>query len=311
MRLRDLDQLATRQFGVIRRDQTSLTQSSWRRALDAGTLEPIHPQVARLVGTPRSGRQQIKAATLADPGSVASHRSAALLWGLLGRDPDLDHGPVHLTALEASRHRCLDGVTFHRPKDRVGIRPVTRCTMPVTPPVRTLIDLGITDPGLVHAAVGSALGSGLLTINGIEAGLLRHAAPGRHGVTALRTALDDWAIDALPADSVLEAQFRQLCEEHRLPRLTFHERIEGWEVDFRFVDTAVVVECDGWTTHGRQRDQFERDRRKDDDLRSAGWVVARFTYRAITRHPADTARRLRRLLTAWDDLPAPDRPAAA
>ncbi len=188
---------------------------------------------------------------------------------------------------------------------------MTRSAVPTTPPLRTLVDLGITDEHLVHGAVGRALELGLLTVNGIEAGLRRHSEHGRHGVVALRTALDDWAIDARPADSVLEVAFAELCTRHALPPTRFHERIEGWEVDFRFVGTPIIVECDGWTTHGRRRHQFEQDRRKDDDLRAAGWIPARVTYRAVTQQGADTARRLRRLLDRWAGHPSPDDPTAA
>lgn len=306
MQLSSFDRLARRHHGVIHRAQAGVSQSAWHRALAAGMIIHLHPNIARCVGTEPTDLQRAMAATLAIPDSVASHVTAAQLWGLAPGANVVD-GDVHVTTPDRSRQwRRLEGVVCHRPRDRVDVRGVRRNGVPTTPPFRTLLDLGITNPDLVHGAVGIALSSGLLTINGIEAGLQRHAVQGRHGVVALRTALDEWAIDARPADSILESAFVELCRRHRLPPPNFHERIEGWEVDFRFPGTAVVVECDGWTTHGRRRDQFERDRRKDDDLRGAGWVPARLTYRAITRQQADTARRLRRLLARWSDHPAPD-----
>ena len=99
----------------------------------------------------------------------------------------------------------------------------------------------------------------------------------------------------------------ELIRMHRLPAVEFHPRICGWEVDFRITGTAVLLECDGWTTHGLDRRQFERYRRRDDDLRAAGWIVMRLSYRAIVSGPADTARRIRRIVDRWSDLPAPPR----
>lgn len=308
MRLDSLDTIARRQFGVVHRSQTEMSTSAWQRAIASGSLIALHPSVARCVGTTPNELQSVRAATLAVPDSVASHRSAAMLWGFV--EPD-DGAEVHVTAVEGrAQRRTLSGVACHRPDDRLDVRPVRRHGIPATPPLRTLLDLGITHPDLVHGAVGGALSTGLLTIHGLEAGLARHARPGRTGVTALRRAIDDWAIDTRPADSVLEPAFVELCNRFDLPAVTFHEMIAGWEVDFRFVGTPVVVECDGWSTHGRNRSQFELDRRKDDDLRAAGWIPTRVTYRAVTQRASDTARRLLRLLARWGDAPCPDRHAA-
>ncbi len=105
-----------------------------------------------------------------------------------------------------------------------------------------------------------------------------------------------WTIDAKPADSVLEAAFARLVRRFDLPPFEFHPMIEGWEVDFRILGTSLLVECDGWATHGLDRGQFQRDRDRDDDLAAAGWSIRRYTYRAITASPADTARRIRRAI---------------
>jgi very-short-patch-repair endonuclease len=61
----------------------------------------------------------------------------------------------------------------------------------------------------------------------------------------------------------------------------------------------VVVECDGWSSHGLDREQFERDRRKDADLHAAGFVVCRYSWRQITREPRWVAANLRTVLATW------------
>jgi very-short-patch-repair endonuclease len=69
----------------------------------------------------------------------------------------------------------------------------------------------------------------------------------------------------------------------------FHPIIAGHEVDFRVIDSPVILECDGWTYHGLDRAGFEHDRSRDADLVAAGWIVVRFTYRSITVRPSTVA----------------------
>lgn len=133
-----------------------------------------------------------------------------------------------------------------------------------------------------------------------------HARPGRAGVVAVRDAIADWSIDDKPADSVLETAFRRLVERHGLPDVEFHPVIDGIEVDFRIRDTPVLIECDGWAYHGRERRHFERDRERDARLISVGWVVLRFTYRTIVTRPSATAERIRQAVAQWSDALAPD-----
>jgi very-short-patch-repair endonuclease len=59
----------------------------------------------------------------------------------------------------------------------------------------------------------------------------------------------------------------------------------GWEVDAVWDRQRLVVEVDGYRSHGT-RPQFERDREKDARMMLAGYRVLRFTWRQITREPA-------------------------
>jgi very-short-patch-repair endonuclease len=118
-------------------------------------------------------------------------------------------------------------------------------------------------------------------------------------VPALRDALDDWVLDGKPVDSVLEPAMRNLLQSHRLPPAEFHPVIGGYEVDFRIIDSNLILECDGWASHGRDRRQFERDRTRDAELVAIGYVVLRFTYWAIVKRPAKEAERIRRIVERW------------
>jgi very-short-patch-repair endonuclease len=206
------------------------------------------------------------------------------------------------------RDSRLATVNIHRPTDDAELVPQRRSNIPCTNILRTLCDLGAVDAGAVSAAVGHALSARLANLAALESSLALHARPGRAGVRALRAAIDEWSIDGKPSDSMLESAMARLIDRYRLPAVEFHPVIIGWEVDFRITGTAVLLECDGWTSHGLDRDQFERDRRRDDDLRAAGWIVMRLSYRAIVSRPSDTARRIRRIVERWSSLPPP--PAA-
>ena len=300
MDLRTIEALASEQHGLVSRarlvQRKALSRSAWYRALDTGLLQQLHPGVARIVGAPATREQRIAAAVMgAGQGAMASHRSAAHLWGV----PRPDDEPVDVILPVRSREADLGDVVVHRPRDRKDLSPVLRSGIRVTNVLRTLCDLGAVDAGSVPAAVGHVVTTGLASPAALRNAVDVHARCGRHGVPALRDALDDWVIDGKPVDSVLEPTMRRLLADHDLPPAEFHASICGYEVDFWIIDTPVVLECDGWDSHGRNRAQFERDRVRDADLAAAGYVTIRFTYRQLTRQAAAQAERIRRVVARW------------
>ncbi len=92
---------------------------------------------------------------------------------------------------------------------------------------------------------------------------------------------------------------RGLVDRFELPPVEFHPVIEGHQVDFRVIGTPVLLECDRWQDHGRDRDTFERDRVRDAELVAAGWLVLRFSYWSITTQPELTAERIRAAVDRW------------
>ncbi len=296
MRLSDFDDWARAHHGIITFEASGLSRASWYRAIHDGDLRQLHPRVARLIGTPDTPEQRIIAGVLAigEP-ALASHRSAARLWGV----PRPDDDPVDVILTGERRDLRLDGVVIHRPTDRDRLVPQRQYGISCTNILRTLIDLGAVDRGGVHAAVGHAVATRLATLDAIEAAAGQHARRGRSGIVPVRDAIADWSIDQKPADSILEVVMRRLIERFHLPAVEFHPLIEGYEVDFRVVDAPVIIECDGWAYHGAIRDNFERDHERDARLAGAGWIVLRFTYRAITTRPKATADRIREALERW------------
>jgi very-short-patch-repair endonuclease len=303
MRLSEFDDWARAHHGIITLEASGLSRDAWYRALRSGAIEQLHPFVARLHGTPDTPEQRIIAAVHAvGADALASHRSAARLWGI----PRPDDDPVDVLLPSQRRDVSFAGVVVHRPRDLRRLVPQRRFGIRCTNIIRTLLDLGAVDPAALHGAVGHAITTNLATLGALEIAAAEHARPGRSGVVAVRDAIAEWSIDDKPADSVLEMAFARLAERHGLPDLDFHPVIEGIEVDFRVRDTPVLIECDGWAYHGRERRHFERDRERDAQLISAGWVVLRFTYRAVITRPKATADRILGAVSQWAGAPAPD-----
>ena len=224
------------------------------------------------------------------------------MWGAARPDTD----PVDLITIVAAATIELDGVVIHPTRGSRAPPPATPIRDPCTNILRTLVDLGAVDPDGVAEAVGHAIATKLVDLRALEATVPVHAGTGRRGVVALRNAIDEWSIDAKPADSTLEAAMARLIHRYRLPPVRFHPVIEGWEVDFHVVDSPVILECDGWVFHGLDRSKFERDRIRDAELVAAGWIVVRFTYRSITTTPGRTARTDPKAVARWSDAPTPD-----
>ncbi len=303
MHLASLDDWARTHHGIVSLHASGLSRSSWYRAIAAGSLIQVHPFVARLPGTATSPEQRIIAGVLAvGDGALASHRSAARLWGV----PRTDDDPVDIITTRSGTESRLDGVVVHRPSDRLHLIPQRRSNIPCTNIVRTLVDLGAVDPTGVEDAVGHALATDLANLGALHATVMAHSRRGRSGVGPLRAAIEAWSIDGRPADSILEIAMHRLVERYRLPPVEFHPIIDGREVDFRVIGTPVLLECDGWIFHGRDRVGFERDRDRDGDLISTGWVVVRFSYRAVTTRPGRTAERIREAVDRWSSTPSPD-----
>ncbi len=271
---------------------------AWRRAVASGDLVLVQRGVARLRGAPVTTEMRIAAAVLAVPGSMASHRSAIYLWGGERRDRE----PIDIIVDRGRARPHLDGVVVHRPTDRVDLRPVMRSRIPTTNIIRTLCDLGAVDPDGVGAAVEHAVVSGHVRLAGLRSLIERHQSQGRSGIGALRAAVDSWPLGDKPPDSMLEVEMARLLLQHRLPRATFHPVIGGYEADFLIDGTRIVLECDGWEWHAKRPERARRDRERDADLLALGYATVRFTWGCITRRPAETAAKIRRVVERW----APD-----
>jgi very-short-patch-repair endonuclease len=70
---------------------------------------------------------------------------------------------------------------------------------------------------------------------------------------------------------------------------------EPVRIDFLWPRERVALEADSYEFHGT-RQAFERDRRRDQLLRLAGYEPLRITWRQLSRHPEQVEELLRELL---------------
>jgi hypothetical protein len=96
--------------------------------------------------------------------------------------------------------------------------------------------------------------------------------------------------------SELEARFLALVRRAGLPEPDANISLDALdhqphEVDFSFPTHNLVVELDGWETHGTKA-AFKSDRRKDAALTATGYRGMRFTYDDIVHDPETVVARL-------------------
>ncbi|MFP5020726.1 DUF559 domain-containing protein [Pseudonocardia phyllosphaerae] len=217
------------------------------------------------------------------------------------------HEAVLSGAAAAWWHRMLDvppmtvDVTVPRPVTR-GARPGTRVRRRDLAPVdRAFVrGVGVTARPLTALEAAAALDDGAafldralqrwVTFDAVYEAWCRMAgARGAPAVRALLVAAGDRAASTA---------------ERRLVRLLRDARISGWvlghpfgafTLDLAFPAERVAIEFDGWAWHS-DVERFRRDRRKSNELVTAGWIVLRVTWHELQTAPARVVAQVRHAL---------------
>jgi very-short-patch-repair endonuclease len=272
----DVEGVVDRQSGVVSRGQLlrlGVPLEAIRHRVKSGWLVAIHRGVYALGRAELSARGRIVAGLLAaGPTAVASHLTAAFLYELIATLPD----PIEVTVLGRAR-RSRPTLTIH--ETTRPIHPHRRQGIPLTEPLRTLDDLAATQPRKeVERITQQALAQRLIRPDELPRG---------HDATR----------------SDLENRMLALIRDAGLPEPLVNHRVGPYLVDFAWPEQRVIVETDGYATHGH-RAAFERDRARDAALHAAGYVVLRFTYRQITRTPLTVIAALAGVLSPGSRAPA-------
>ncbi len=248
-----------------------------------GKIHRLHRGVYEVGHAALSWEGRLVAAVLANEPAVASHITAAWIWGLLRTRP----GTFHLTA-PTRRHRKKKIVVHFARLDSDDV--TTADGIPVTSPARTVLDLApdesVRDLGRILQRADE---HELLDRRRFEVTLVRaggHPGRGKFGA-ALRAYKPEQAV--LRSD--LEKRFRGLVLAAGLPRPQTNVVVEGYELDAYWEAESFAVELDVYATHGSPR-SFEEDRKREDDLLLAGIELIRVTDLRLEREPRETIARV-------------------
>lgn len=282
--------VAGRQERLITRRQLEacgLSEGQVKRWVRDGHLHPVFRTVY-VLGHPTLGpRARMRAAAMACPGAVISHRSAAVLLGLrevapavVDLIPPIEHG------------RKVEGIKAHRVPYPGSSEARLIHGIPCTTQARTVVDLagsyGIKE---LRETVEMAAVKKVLDLAAIDAVL--EGGPRRRGAPCLRQVLDEWRP---VAETTKYATMRSLFEAKLLPLIAaaglptprinapVHTAERFLEVDLLWPEQRFVVEADSRRHHAIEV-AFERDRRRDRELLAAGYGVLRVTWREAEKEP--------------------------
>jgi very-short-patch-repair endonuclease/predicted transcriptional regulator of viral defense system len=282
--------VAARSWGAVSLEELracGMTPAELRARVGNGQLHVVHRSVYA-VGHPGltvEGRI-IAAVKACGSTSVASHRAAAYLYGLIDEVPRPE---VTVVSSGTRRHR---GVRVHRTAVLADIDLRTWKGIPVTSPARTVLDCAaVLPPRRVRRLVREAFAQRLVTLEELVE-ILRRLGP-RRGSRRLAIVVADGFV---PTRTVLEDIVLDLIERGGLarPNVNVPLRIGARTVvpDFRWPESRLVVEADGaaWHDHKLAR---EDDAERQALLEAHGERVVRVTWDQALKRPEQTLARLR------------------
>jgi hypothetical protein len=276
------------EHGVTRAQvEAALAQRRWLRAA---------PGLYALASWPASAHRRLLGACLAT-GGVASHASAAWVWGLLKEAPT---PPVVSVA-----HRCKNtmpatgggriaisdgyGDTYpavvHRSRDLPSASISLRRGIPTTNPLRSLVDLAATSsPTVLDDAIDVALAKRLVSVESLEAEALRLKRPGRRGPPQLIARLGGRRFVGASAPSVLESRALRLLAEAGIKVVNCETVVDAadsghYRLDIE-LENKVFLEVDGFAYHSSPEQKNNDDARRNQ-LRLHGIDFLVYDWRAL------------------------------
>ena len=284
--------IAGRQFGVFTTDQArdaGVSRSTLRTRVEKGVWQRVHRRVYFVGGHAMTqGATHLASVLAATPGSRASHRAAAWIWGLTPHPQK----PEITTTDGRSR---ISGVRCHFTETDLG-EPQLQRGIPVTSPAETLLDLGgVLTTAQVRDALDRGIANRVVTPMDALAELRRRGTIGVRGTAALRALLDASGVSGSHHPSVLEAKTRRLIQRAGLPQpeCEFVAGVNGeYRLDFIWPDLKLVVEVDGWMYHS-SFEAFHSDKTRKNALTIGGLCILGYTWVHITRTPRTVIDELR------------------
>ena len=267
------DNVANRQLGLVTNAQLhrlGWTREQIRHAVRSGLLDPVRHGVFRTAGSTKTQEQAWLAATLAAPGSVLSHLTAAAVWWLL-----CFPRPEEIHLLRIGNRPRLDGVVGHETDALPPFHVEIRRALPVTSVARTLVDgCGLVTPKQLRTSANDALRRRLTSLPKLVRTVDEVPVSGRRAIVPmaeyLATKVPGYDLgDSDPEVDLVEvlvaAGFERPCQQIRV-----ETSIGTCFVDLGWPDLRVGYEYDSVEFHV---ERFHDDRDRLRALKRAGWDV--------------------------------------
>jgi very-short-patch-repair endonuclease len=294
---RRLAEWAGDHFGIVSLEEARACGATgkhvWHRAR-GGVLVPLHRGVFRHSAAPPSWEGRLRAALLAaGPNAVASHHSAARLYGWRGVYDDVPEVTV-----VGTRRPQVSGVRVHRLDRLDPFDRTRRFGLPCLAPPLALLGLGArASPRTVHNAVHDAVHLRQTTVSRLVDVLNRTGGRGRRGTAMLRDALAGVLAVGGATETGLELDLVRLLRAGGLPDPEVQLRVIDGNGEIRRLDVAysgprIDLDTDGDRWHSSALDR-SRDRRRDAALEAVGYEVHRLGSHDIHQWPDRTVRRVR------------------
>lgn len=312
-----------RRFGdapfLLAQAEQLLSRSALRTALGHGEIVRLRRGVGVMAGgwerDPRARHLlAARAAQLTLAGAVASHWTAVSAHRL-PVPTKADTVPPRPTLILPRGGGRVDGLRLVAgvldPADVATVDGLV-----VTALARTGVDVAAERP-LTHALVvldavarrlATEMAPGQDPVTAAAGEQLRFAALARLGGAAGRrsdpTGRERIAVAVAytdpRAESALESWSRGVLLDSDLPPPQLQLPVRGesgrcYRADFAWPDRRVLGEADGLSKYAGRADLLA-EKRREDDLRHAGWIVVRWTWAEIARTPDVVLQRLRREL---------------
>jgi very-short-patch-repair endonuclease len=297
--------VASTQLGLFDRPHArgaGLNRALLARMTARGEIRRLSSRAFAFAAVPMSEEQLVLAALLhLGEGAVASHWTAAALWGF----PGFRLVPIHVMDARGRR----DAVDYQNLT--IAGRPVVVHTSRYLPPhhvVRlgaidvvtpTLLFFQMAEAGvhpkrvarLVDRGWARRLTAGPLLVSTFE----ELDVTGRRGLKTMESIIDERGVDYLPPESNLEARFFELVARRHLGPYRRQVDVggEAWvaRVDMKHERLPVVAEIDGDAFH-RALTDTGADAAREARLTALGYEVARVSEFEVWHDPDPALDRL-------------------
>jgi hypothetical protein len=246
-----------------------------------GTLVRETRGVYRLTAYPLGLDQKVVIATRT--GGVVSHETAARLWGFDGFEGS---SVIHVTVRHGLRVAGPKWVSVHVTRRSLESLTTTRRSVPVTRPMRTVLDLADrpVEDERYRGFVNHCIAGRLFTLPSLERFAAARGAR-MSGIVRLRRMLTDLG----DVDSIAEAQLIDLLVASGIERpATQFEIRDGRRfvarVDLAWPARRVALELDGYRYHADAL-SFVSDRERGNRIVALGWALLRTTPTALRQRP--------------------------